>query len=277
MLLNNKNKLIIDKNIKSIFKKYNTSCKIKNINIFQTAFVHNSYTTEAKTNHKIFKLINNVTCVEDDDGIPLMDTSYERLEFLGDSVIHLIIANYLYIRFPNENEGFMTKLRTKIENGDTLSNLALKLELQKYIIIAKVFEQIGARLSANILEDVFEAFIGAVYVDMGFDICYQFVTNVIEKELNLTNMIVVETNFKDLLIQYFHQKRWNDPVYNYEKNLNKNYIVTIRRKESAEIYGKGEGNTKKIAEKNAAKNACIKLNLSDNLIEEDDDYFVPKV
>jgi dsRNA-specific ribonuclease len=99
-------------------------------------------------NDRLVKIIKEKNLQPIDDpksAIPLQKDSYERLEFLGDSIIHCILADYLFNRYEDEQEGFMTRLRTKIENGETLSELANLIGFQEYAIIARNIEQGGGR------------------------------------------------------------------------------------------------------------------------------------
>ena len=123
-ILNEKNIYITKKFINNLLSNYNVSRKIKNLSIFQKALTHESYlqqTIDIKNNKidKLVKMIQEKEIQPINDinlAIPLQDCSYERLEFLGDSIIHAVLAEYLFNRYPDKYEGFMTKLRTKIEN-----------------------------------------------------------------------------------------------------------------------------------------------------------------
>jgi ribonuclease-3 len=90
--------------------------------------------------------------------------SYERIEFLGDALLGMIVANYLYTRFPDQNEGFLSKIRTKIVNGRMLGYLSDKIGFPKFAIISKQVEETGGRNNFKIMEDIFEAFIGALFL-----------------------------------------------------------------------------------------------------------------
>ena len=161
-LLNENNKYIEPEFINNLLKKYGVNYKIKDIKIFQQAMTHSSYIYRDFSNDKLIKMIKekNIEPIKDPNrAIPLQSKSYENLEFLGDSVIHLILAEYLYTRYHKyHDEGFLTKLRTKIENGKTLAYLAKKLDLHNYVLIARNIEQIGGRdNNEHIFEDTFEA------------------------------------------------------------------------------------------------------------------------
>ena len=98
--------------------------------------------------------------------IPLGETSYERLEFMGDSILRHIISDYLFIRYKDMDEGDMTKLRSQIENGSSLAEMARRIGLPKYMLIPRNLEAIGTREKNNKFQcDIFEAFIAAIFYD----------------------------------------------------------------------------------------------------------------
>jgi dsRNA-specific ribonuclease len=277
-VLNEKNKYITKSYIENILKKYGIEHKVKNLSKFQIAMTHNSYMIRDLKQDRITKLIKekDLEPIPKDKiktAIPLQKESYERLEFLGDSVIHLILANYLTDRFPDQQEGFLTKLRTKIENGQVLSKFSKNLGLHEYMLIGRNLEIIGGRennISAT--EDIFEAFIGALFEDSNsnYNMCYKFVINILEQVVDISTIIHVETNFKDLLLQYYHQMRWPDPEYGYISSIedgNKKYFTMyvkgiIKNKYGDNEWnkvGEGTGTSKKKGEQEAAKNALIKF------------------
>ena len=143
---NSKNILLNEDDLYTLLKNNGLSgLKIKNINLYRVAFVHKSYCTMKNTDFKK----SNANCPN--DCLPLQDMSYERLEFLGDSLLGMIVANYLYNRFPDQNEGFLSKIRTKIVNGKMLGYLSDKIGLPKFAIISKQVEESGGRNNYKIM------------------------------------------------------------------------------------------------------------------------------
>lgn len=284
-ILNENNKWINKKYIDSILEKYNVGYKIKSIEQFKKAMVHTSYIEKSPEEWLANKSKkNNLIELEPIDdpkkAIPLQQRSYERLEFLGDSVLHCIIANYIFHRYTTQDEGFMTKLRTKIENGDTLSLLSQKIGLDQYILVSRYIDKMGGRENnTHILEDVFEAFIGALYIDGGFDVCNRFVVNMMEEEVDFANIIQNENNFKDTLLQYCHKMRWRDPAYGHldvsgpENNRMFTMYVKIRKDhhDDGEIAGTGVSSSKKKGEQEAARQALIKFGVIQNETESDEE------
>ena len=152
---NEKNILITEKDVILILNKYISNIKINNFNHFINAFVHKSY---CKRNNN-FDIINNYA-------LDLFDNSYERLEFLGDKVVKLSIGIYLFFRYPDLDEGFMTRLQIKLEDKDTLAYLSKELNLGKYFIISKQIENQNCRnlfKIPNNIKAIFAAFCSASF------------------------------------------------------------------------------------------------------------------
>lgn len=179
--------------------------KISNLIHYQTAFVHKSFFNE-----------ENNTCFK-----PL--ESYERLEFLGDSFLGAVTARYLFSRFTNEQEGFLTKIRTRLVRSSMCYRFARFLELGKFILISKHIGKlttIGSNKGRNnpkLYEDCFEAFIGAIIHDHGDEDGYRyakrFIINIIEHLIDFSELIMCNENFKDTLQRYFQSLKWTNPVY----------------------------------------------------------------
>jgi dsRNA-specific ribonuclease len=294
-ILNENNKLIPAEYIEKLLKKYGgIDYKVKNINLYYRAMTHPSYQirdlTEfkqrsSKTKNKVsLKAINDPS-----NAIPLQEKSYERLEFAGDAVIHDILAKYIFRRYENQDEGFMTKLRTKIENSDTLASLCSIIGLDKFILVSKYIDvNNGRENNRNILEDAFEAFMGALSEDMGdenFHLYFRFMESLIEREIDFAQLLYEKKNFKDLLLQYFHKQRWEDPTYGlYDVSgpeNTKNFMMYVKRRKYAsddgEIISFGVGTSKKKGEQEAAREALkvfgeIREN-EDTESEELEEYF----
>jgi len=276
-ILNENNKYITKEFIEFQLKEYDVDHTIKDLINFQTAMIHMSYLIRDEKFYKNSKTklyqiqTTDIEPINDpSNAIPLQKDSYERLEFLGDAVIHNILADYLFHRYNEEDEGFMTRLRTKIENGDTLSQFAKSINLNEYIIISRYVEKNGGRdNNAKILEDAFEAFIGALYVETGFDKCKKFIIKLIEREVDMAQLLHNETNFKEKLLQYFHLRKWSDPQYGQldvsGPENKKMFTMYVKLKKNShdegEIIGLGVGSSKKKGEQEAAKQAIIKLGI----------------
>ena len=215
--------------------------KMKPIDIskYRKAFVHKSVVKNAKESSELPNF---------------MTESYERYEFLGDSVLNLIVAKYLYNKFPNSHEGTLTKIRTKLVNGKTLSLLANKLELSKFLILNYKVENINGRNNNRILEDVFESLICAIYLDLGFNYAEKFVLDLIDQYINFDELLV-DDNYKDILLRFCQSKFGTTPNYKIIETSgpphNRTFKISCYIQDLEYKYGKGKN--KKDAEQIAAK------------------------
>lgn len=215
--------------------------KIKNVSHYQRALVHKS----------IYKAVRKYHGPK-----PLQEyliQHNERLEFLGDSVLGLIIANYLFHKYPENDEGFLTRIKTKLVNGTQLAKLAQQINLGKYILMSNHVQNIKGRNSQKILEDTFEAFLAAIFKDLGFDAVSSFVSELIEK-LDFTE-ILFEDNYKDTLLKYAQRVYFCTPEYHLVSTdgppHNRLFEVVVVIKEIK--YSTGWGKSKKHAEQFAAE------------------------
>ena len=147
------------------------------------------------------------------DALDLFTNSNERLEFLGDTVIKCIVSEYLFKRYPIEDEGFMTRLKTKIEDKDSLAKYAKRLAIDHYMIISQQIEDNNGRNSNKLLEDCFEAFMGALFLDLGFELVKKFLTIILETEIDYSELLYKDTNYKDQLLKFYHRNKWSHPIY----------------------------------------------------------------
>jgi len=222
--------------------------KIKNIMYYQRSLVHKS----------IYKAVKRYTGPE-----PLqeyLNQHNERLEFLGDSVLGFIIANYLFNKYPDQNEGFLTRVKTKLVNGVQLSKLAKQIKLGDYILMSNHVQNIKGRNSQKILEDAFEAFLAAIFKDLGFDAVNSFVVNLINT-LDFTD-VLLEDNYKDLLLKFI-QINYKKCILDFsivktEGPPHKRIFTVVVLIDNKE-YEQGIAKSKKQAEQNAAEKTLKKL------------------
>lgn len=175
--------------------------------------------------------------------------NYERLEFLGDAVLGAIVAELLYKFFPNKDEGFLTRVRSKVVSRESLNELAIHIGLDKAVVAKSDISR-----NKHIYGDVFEAFIGAMFLDQGFTNTKRFIEKFIFPNFfNIKDLVTVDTNYKSRLIEW-GQKNKVDIHFGTEENSrgrrNKFCCLVYIDKEEK---GKGEGTSKKEAEQNAAK------------------------
>lgn len=198
------------------------------------------------------------TLVENDYG---PTDSYERLEFLGDAVLDLIVTEIIFDLFPEKNEGFLTKLRAKLVKGDTLAMFARQLQLNKLMLLADQVQGQGIENSKSILADVFEALIGALYLDSGYKPVSQFVRRIIDRYIDFDTIITALDNYKSLLLEFAQARQMAIPTYSLVSERGPGHDKTFE----IEVYvdkkplAKGIGKSKKEAEQNAARKALEKL------------------
>ncbi len=256
---------------------------IQHLHIFQEAFIHESYCT--KTDFVKYEKYNGrLEGVVPEGILPLQEKTGERLEWLGDGILQSVMANYLFKRYEDQQEGFLTKLRSKLVKTDTLAKLSRHLGLQQWIIMSKQKEIIGnGRNDERILEDAFEALIGAISLEFGREdemegikMCRSFILKLYEENIDFAELIKKEDNYKDQLMQYYH-RIYKDtkylPVYEV-KNIEmvendkglmvRKYYIIVRNQEG-EIVGEGCSFMKKAAEVNAAKAALCYYGVVDGI------------
>ena len=207
--------------------------KPNNKELYETAFTHTSYANENKVE------------------------SYERLEFLGDAVLELIMSDYLYNKI-DEDEGKLTKLRAHYVCETALYEFAKKLDLSKYLKLGKGEEESGGRKSKAIVSDVFESFLGAIYLDQGIDMARKYIKeNVIP--LIEKHEIDFFDDYKSALQEYVQTDK-RSLEYNMvsETGPAHNKEFTFEVLVDGIVYGKGTAHSKKAAEQEAAKDALKK-------------------
>ncbi|MDZ7763552.1 MAG: ribonuclease III [Melioribacteraceae bacterium] len=194
--------------------------------------------------------------------IPQLNKSNERLEFLGDSVLGLIVSQHLFLTFEDKEEGFLTKYRSLMVNRDALAKAAAAMGLQNFILYDSRFVNGSSTGLNTILADALEAIIGAIYLDQGFNTTKDIVYKWIIEPNTLDGELPADRNFKGKLLEYAHSQGFSSPVYNVIKEEgpehDKEFTVSVLI--DGDTFGAGIGKSKKTAEQNAAKNALDKLN-----------------
>ena len=224
--------------------------------LYQSSFVHKSYCIE---------LYKDTDFKNIDDSLELQQISYETMEFLGDSILGSVVCSYLYERFYKiyeQNEGFLTYLKNRIVCGESLAHLSNRLGFNRYLIISKHIEDnCDGRNNKNILEDVFEAFIGAVYLDNDYETVKKILLIIIEKYIDFTDIIVKNNNYKEQIIKYLQHNYKENPIFkvSIDENDENNYNCIMIFKD--EIISKGIGKSKKKAEQDSARNGLIHFNV----------------
>ena len=233
--------------------------KVRHVELFQTAMVHSSYvqrkeyTTPGGEPTQLAPRPEN--CIE------LFDSSYERLEHLGDSVLGACVSTYLLTRFPEENEGFLTDLKKEIVCNETLGLLSQKIGLDEFYIISRHNEDVCAgRTNLKKLGDILEAFIGAMWEDTDHDFkaVYAFVIGLVEAYIDIPKLLLNNRNYKEQFQKMYQAKYHLTPTYYILSSDNGVYEMGVNDVNGTCI-GKGCASTKKQAEQFAAKQALERL------------------
>jgi ribonuclease-3 len=214
-----------------------------NLRLYEIAFIHRSASFTLPDGKKV----NN-----------------ERLEYLGDSILDAILSDFLFEKFPDANEGFMTKIRARIVNREVLNQLSVAMGIDK-IVVSNISSNHTTR---NLFGDAFEALIGAVFLDKGFKKTKKlFIKKVLNKYLDLTEIVNTDTDYKSLVFEWVQKNKANLIfTYNeeYDFNLKKSVFSTtlfINKEE----FARGQGTSKKEAEQEASSLAWEKIkDISDN-------------
>lgn len=195
-----------------------------------------------------------------DDNFSSTD-SYERLEFLGDAVLDLIVTEIIFDLFPEKNEGFLTKLRAKLVKGDALAMYARKLQLNKLMFLGERVQGQGIEQSKSVLSDLFEALVGALYLDTGYKPASKFVRRVIEENVDFDRIIDTLDNYKSLLLEFAQARQMKIPTYTVisEEGPGHNKTFGVEVLVDGQPVARGKGKSKKEAEQKAAREALEKL------------------
>ena len=210
---NENNKWITEEYILNIMKDYKVlNFKINNINFYKNAFIHKSYLKDFENNNP------------PPNTIELQEVSYERMEWLGDTLLEVLISKYLYERF-DINEGFLSRIRTRIVRGETLAEFSRILGFNQYIIISKRTENDNGRNSKKILNNIFESFLCAIYFDNNNDlsIVEDFLIKFIESNIDFVEIILNNDNYKDQLIRYVKNNLKKECIYEINNLENDKY------------------------------------------------------
>lgn len=243
-------------NVKKLFQKSNISsdrkiklsafCKrvgiiFSDIQLLDLAFHHRSYSNENESH----KHLNN-----------------ERLEFLGDSVLGMATAAFLYEDMVNNPEGDLAKIKSNVVSEKILAPIARRIGIDKMLILGRGEEMSGGRNKDAILADAVEAVIGALYLDSGYENAQKFVLSLIVPEIKKVQQNKGQKDYKTLLQEYYQKKFKACPVYELVKKTgpdhDKTFWMIVKLGEN--FYGPASGKNKKSAEQNVARLALEKIN-----------------
>lgn len=216
------------------------SIKTQNQELFKNALIHSSFTKE-----------NDISLLE----------NYERLEFLGDAVLKLCISDILYKKFPEYLEGDLTKIRSIIVSDNMLAEVAKQIGVAELIVLGKQEEKMGGRKRKSIIACVFEAILGAYYLESKFVEVSMFLAKTFEDYIKDVDEHFEKFNAKAILQEYTQSQNKRLPEYRtveeHGPEHDKMFEVEVSYME--EILASGSGKTKREAEQECAYKACIKL------------------
>jgi dsRNA-specific ribonuclease len=220
---NANNKLITKQEVENILNYFENigdngeRLIVNNLEHFQRAFVHESYyqsVQNAVINQHVYPDKTYISYIPQE--------SNERLEYLGDHILKAVMGRYLFERFGDEREGFLTKLKIKIEKCSMLHKIGVTLGFKEYLLLSQQVENQTildidrGRGTPSYFEDAFEAFIGSILIDFGekgYVLADRFVRSIIENIIDFAEIISQNDNFKDSLQRYFQSLKFKTPVY----------------------------------------------------------------
>jgi ribonuclease-3 len=234
-------------------KKYKN---MTNIEIYQQALVHKSV-------QGVVKKCEGPVC-------NYMRESNEKLEFLGDSVLGTSVTKFLFHKYPEANEGILTKMRTRVVRSSTLARFAEKIGIKDNILMSPYVIKAGGKENKRFLEDAFEAFVGAMSLDLGEEQTDKFILNILENHIT-DKEIEKDENYKDLLLRYTQFNKFEPPQYitTSTDGPPNNCIFTIEVSLIGEVMGIGIERTKKKAEQIASKQAVNKMRITEDVFKQE--------
>jgi dsRNA-specific ribonuclease len=240
-------KITLDE-VQCILSKYDVNLPIRNLVLYQRAFVHKSYTKRPnfENNAQNIKLVEKPP-----DCLPLSTKSNERLEFLGDGVLELVVKDYLMTRFPKENEGFMTEKKIALVKNEAIGKIAYDMGLHKWFILSKHTEEKKIRTNLKKLGCLFEAFIGALYCDfkqvkitdeygneysIENTISKKFIEKIFETHVKWDELLQNNDNYKNILQVKIQKEFKVTPHYIEIENDDNGYLMGVYLCLGQDIY-----------------------------------------
>ncbi|MFQ3620295.1 MAG: ribonuclease III [Spirochaetales bacterium] len=222
----------------TLFQK-GANVRFRSLELLNLAFCHRSY-----ANEQAGEVANN-----------------ERLEFLGDAVLGLVVSEYLVEHLPDQQEGILAKIKSFVVSEDSLSSLAKRLKIDNFILIGRGEEYSGGRAKKALLADALEAVIGAYFLDSGFPSCKKFVLSFMVPEIQKVLENRHRKDYKTLLQEFVQKKYKTYPKYILVKKTGPDHDRTfwIEVRVLDKTYGPGQGKNKKEAEQDAASIAYTQL------------------
>lgn len=260
------NRRIPDAEILRIMRSFGVKDKPIRWELFRQACVHSSYVDRPEN-----KLDDSVVMADKPpECMPLCEDDNEQIEFVGDSLLGCVIALYLQERYPDQDEGFLTRLRTRLVNNKQLGELAQKVGFQNWLILSRHQEEIcNGRRNLRILGSMLEAWVGALYLDLAptnagvaFTRIQKWLINLFETQIDFVSLIAEDNNFKDQLLKYYQAAYHTPPKYKevaVEGPLHdRTFTMGVLSPEGV-VIAVATARNKKVAEQEASKRALVKL------------------
>ncbi len=265
------NRVIPDGEILRILRMFGIKDRPLNWDLFRQACVHCSYVDRPDSPSLVSPTGEPVIVApRPADCLPLQKADNEAIEFVGDSILGCVIAVYLHERYPTQDEGFLTPLRSRLVNNKHLGHLAIRLGFTKWIVLSRHVEDMcNGRRNLRILGSMLEAWVGAIYLDLAardpgkaYDRVRQWLINLYESRVNFCEMIAEDTNFKDQLLKYYQATYHQPPRYKevaVEGPLHDRVFTMGVLAPDGSVVATATARNKKVAEQEASRVALIRL------------------
>lgn len=215
---------------------------------------------ERPSNLSVYQLAFRHTSASRETAIKGFRESNERLEYLGDAVLGMVVAEFLFTKYPYKDEGFLTEIRSRIVNRETLNQISRKLGLDR--LIEYDGNRRGMSPRSSMYGDALEAFVGAIYLDKGFRFTRKFILKKLLAHYDLEDIIQNNINFKSLIIEWAQREGKEIRFEIVEEKGNRHHREFISQLLVEETpFATGNGFTKKKAEQAAAEKACEQLEI----------------
>jgi ribonuclease-3 len=264
------NRVIPDGEILRILRSYGVKEKPNNWDLFRQACVHRSYVDRPEGPNVGTPGEPVIVAPRPEGCLPLCKADNEAIEFVGDSLLGCVIALYLHERYPDQDEGFLTRLRTRLVNNKQLGELAMRMGFAKWLVLSRHVEDIcNGRRNMRILGSMLEAWIGAMYLDLSakdpgraFARVQMWISNVFETLVDFCDLIAEDNNFKDQLLKYYQATYHQPPRYKevlVEGPLHDRTFTMGVLSPTGEVVAQAVARNKKVAEQEASRLALIRL------------------
>lgn len=265
------NRLIPDDEILRILRQFGVKDKPRNWDLFRQACVHSSYVDRPEGPSLAKDSAEPLVIAERPAGcMPLCSVDNETIEFVGDSLLGCVIALYLNERYPEEDEGFLTRLRTRLVNNKQLGELATKIGFGSWLVLSRHVEDVcNGRRNLRILGSMLEAWVGALYLDLrdvnegaAFLRVKQWLVALFESQVDFAALIADDNNFKDQLLKYYQATYHTPPRYKevkVEGPLHDRTFTMGVLSPEGRVVATSTARNKKVAEQEASRKALIVL------------------